>query len=78
MADYAEIICQAVDEIVTKKIEGISYDTTLNCTITDAENAELGKYTVTNGSATFTAYSVVTNYKVNDAVYVTVPNGDFN
>ena len=24
--DYAEIICQAVDEIVSKKIEGINFD----------------------------------------------------
>jgi hypothetical protein len=42
MADYAEIICQAVDTIVSKKLEGISFDTTVTCTITNADYAEQG------------------------------------
>jgi hypothetical protein len=33
---------------------------------------------VTDGSSKFYAYSISTDYKKNDAVYVTVPNGDFN
>jgi hypothetical protein len=78
MVDYAEILCQSVDTIISKKLEGINFDTTLTCTITNIDNAELGQYTVTNGSATFTAYSTNTDYKVDDTVYVTVPNGDFN
>lgn len=76
--DYADILCQAVDEIVTKKLEGISFDKTINCTIIDDEKAKDGQYKVTDGSAKFYAYSVSTDYKKNDAVYVTVPNGDFN
>lgn len=76
--DIAEQIFQAIDTIVTKKVEGINFDTTINCTITDAKYASEGKYTVSSGSATFTAYSVTTNYKEKDAVYVIVPNGDYN
>lgn len=76
--DYAEILCQAVDEIVTKKLEGISFDKTINCTIIDDKKASEGQYKVTDGSAKFYAYSASTDYKENDAVYVTVPNGDFN
>ena len=76
--DRAETLCEAVDIIVTKKLEGIRFDTTINCTIINADKAKEGQYQVTDGSAKFYAYSVSTDYKVNDAVYVTVPNGDFN
>lgn len=76
--DYADILCQAVDEIVTKKLEGISFDKTINCTIIDDKKAKDGQYKVTDGSTKFYAYSASTDYKENDAVYVTVPNGDFN
>lgn len=76
--DYAEILCQAVDEIVTKKLEGVKFDKTINCTIINDSEAASGKYKVTDGSAKFYAYSVSTDYKENDAVYVTVPNGDYN
>lgn len=75
--DYAEIICQAVDEIVSKKLESINYDASIVCTILDDKKAETGEYVVTDGSTKFTAYSVSTNYKVNDAVYVTIPNNDW-
>ena len=77
MVDYAEIICQAVDEIVTKRLESVNYDNTITCSVVDISEAKIGKYTVTDGSTNFTAYSVSTEYKVNDVVYVTVPNNDF-
>lgn len=35
MADYGEIICKAVDEIVTSKLQGLQYDITKLCTIVD-------------------------------------------
>ena len=76
--DHAEIWCEAMDIIVSKKLEGINFDKTINCTIIDAKNASFGEYKVTDGSAKFYAYSASTNYKEDDAVYVTVPNGDFN
>lgn len=76
--DYAEIICQAVDEIVSKKIEGINFDKTINCIIVDDKEAQQGRYKVSDGSAKFYAYSNTTDYKIDDAVYVTVPNGDYD
>ena len=77
MVDYADIICQAVDEIVSKRLESINYDNTITCSVVDASKAKTGTYTVTDGSTNFTAYSVSTEYKVNDVVYVTIPNNDF-
>lgn len=77
MVDYADIICQAVDEIVTKRLESINYDNTITCSIVDIKDAKTGAYIVTDGSTNFTAYSLSTEYKVNDVVYITVPNNDF-
>ena len=77
MVDYAEIICQAVDEIVSKRLESINYDNTITCSIVDIKDAKTGAYIVTDGSTNFTAYSLSTEYKVNDVVYITVPNNDF-
>lgn len=76
--DPAETLFCAVDEIVTKRIESINFDKTIDCVIIEDEEAKKGKYRVTDGSANFYAYSVSTDYKKDDAVYVTVPNGDFN
>lgn len=76
--DFGETICEAVNIIVEEKIKGIQFDKTINCTIIDAEQAKDGLYRVTDGSTKFYAYSASTDYKKNDAVYVTVPNGDFN
>lgn len=77
--DYAEIICQAVDEIVSAKIDSISFDKTELATITDAAEAASGKYKiVTDTSVIYTAYSNNTNYLRGDRVYITVPNGDYS
>lgn len=78
MADYAEQILQAVDVVVQERLRGIKYDTTIECQITDAKDAEKGQYIVSNGSAVFVAYSTETNYRENDTVLVSIPNGDYN
>lgn len=76
--DIAENMLQAMDILFKERIKSINFDTTINCTIVDAKSADTGKYTVSNGSTTFVAYSTETGYKKNDAVLVTVPNGDYN
>ena len=76
--DIGETFCQAVDEIVQSRINAITFDKTINCTIIEDTDAKKGQYRVTDGSAKFYAYSAQTDYKKDDAVYVTVPNGDFN
>ena len=78
MADYAENICQAVDEILKVRLAQMSYDTTVKCSIVDDNFACIGKYLVNNGSASFYAYTHLTNLKKNDTVYVLVPNHDYD
>lgn len=75
--DYAEILLKSIDEVVSKRLEGISYDITDTVYIIDNTEAEKGKYKVSDGSATYYAYSSNTTYKIDDVVYMTVPNGDY-
>ena len=78
MQDYCEIICQAVDTIVEKRIEGLNFDKTIVCTVVDDSKAGSGIYTVDMGSRTFEASSSLTDLKKNNSVYVTIPGNDFN
>lgn len=77
--DYGEVICQAVDEIVRRRLEGITYDSTILCTIVDNSRKTEGIYTVSNNNTTkFDAYSNDDSYRINDNVYVQIPGGDWN
>ena len=78
MADIAEQICLAVDQIVLERLKNIKYDTTIVATIVDNKHAADYKYTCSNGSAQFVAFSKDTTYKINDSVQVTIPNGDYD
>lgn len=78
MADMSESLFQAIDTIVSKRLQAINFDNTDIYSIVDASKADLGKYKVTDGNVTFTAYSTNTDYKEDEAVYVTIPNNDFN
>ena len=83
MADSTKInqlqekLLEANSIITNKIIEGISFDRTITCNIIDDTYKKEGKYIVSNGAQEFTAYSTVTNYSVNNTVYVTIPNGDY-
>ena len=74
--NYEETFCAAVDEIVSQRIQGLSFNATLICKIVDASDAENGIYTVNDGSVEFAAYSSNTSYQENDQVYVIVPNNN--
>lgn len=77
--NYGEVLCQAVDEIVRKRLEGVVYDSTILCTIVDNSRKDEGIYVVSNnGTTKFEAYSTDTSYRVNDNVYVQIPGGDWN
>lgn len=78
MADINEQICKAVDIIVSKKLESINFDSTIIATIIDNSEAEQYKYICSNGSSQFIAYAKETNYKINESVYVTIPNNDYD
>lgn len=78
MADINEQICKAVDIIVSKKLESINFDSTIIATIVDNREAKQYKYICSNGSSQFVAYAKETNYKINESVYVTIPNNDYD
>ena len=48
--DYGETICEAIDTIVSKKLEGLSYDVTKTCIVTDDTYKKQGRYTVVDGA----------------------------
>lgn len=75
--DYGEIICTAVDEIVTAKLQGLQYDITKLCTIVDDTSSYQGKYVVSDGTARYEAYSTDTSFKNGNSVLVVIPNGDY-
>lgn len=76
--NYGEIICQAVDTIVTERLAGLSYDQTVLCTVVNDSKRDQGIYTVSNGSTKFEAYSTSDEYRNNNNVYVLIPKGDWN
>ena len=55
--DYGEIFCSAVDEIITSKLQDLQYDITKLCTIVDDTYSNQGKYTVSDGTAKYDAFS---------------------
>lgn len=77
MANYSELMCEAIDLIVKQRLTQIQYDQTQICTIVDDTRKQQGIYIVSNGSARFEAYGDDT-YRLNDSVYVNIPNGDMN
>jgi hypothetical protein len=76
--DYGEILCTAVDEIITARMSGLAYDITKLCTIVDDTNSYQGKYVVSDGTARYEAYSTDNNLKKGNSVLVTIPNGDYS
>ena len=49
--NYSEIICTAIDEIVTAKLQGLEYDVTKQCTVVDDSQSHKGKYVVSDGTS---------------------------
>lgn len=76
--DYGELFCQAVDTIIKERLNEISFDQTITCTIVDDKEKANGKYKVSNGSAKFDAYSTDTTLSNNTSVYVQIPGGDWS
>lgn len=76
MADYLESLFQGIDIIVGKRLESVSYDTTIVCTVTNDSDAKNGQYLVSDGSTNFLAYSEKDDYKKNDSVRVLIPQGN--
>ena len=75
---HVEQFQDVLDLITEKRIQGLEFDRTISATIINADNSKDGEYTVNDGSSSFLAYSENTNYKVDEQVYVTIPNNNFN
>lgn len=76
--DYGELFCQAVDTIIKERLNEISFDQTITCTIVEDKDKANGKYKVSNGSTKFDAYSTDTTLSKNASVYVQIPGGDWS
>ena len=70
--DYGEIFCTAVDQIITKKLEGLEYDITKLCTIVDDTHRNQGKYVVSDGAIRFEAYSTDNSFRNGNNVLVLI------
>ena len=73
-----ESMLKAMDIIAGYRLNDVSYDRTIICTIVDDSDAKNGKYLVSDGSIKFYAYTETETYKKNDNVRVSIPNGDFS
>ena len=73
---YEEQLLDAVDILISKRINNLAYDFTKKCTITQTVGDLEGTYEVSDGATRFKAYSPDVEYKVDDQVRVNVPNGD--
>lgn len=76
--DYGEVLCEAVDTIISKKLENLAYDITKTCIVIDDTYKKQGRYTVADGALKFEAYSTITTLNINDNVLVSIPNGDYD
>ena len=75
--NYSEAFCDAVDILISKRLEGQSYDITKVCTITDDSQKRLGKYIVQEDNVKYEVYSINTTFTIGDSVLVSIPNGDY-
>ncbi len=79
MANSENVVNQllgAIDTVIGKRLEQLSYDKTIICTIIDDSKAKNGEYQVTDGSVKFWAKCENANYRNDEQVRVSVPNGD--
>ena len=61
-SNLGEVLCEAVDTIVSKRLENLKYDITKFCTIIDNTENKLGKYVVHEEILQYDAYSTDTCY----------------
>jgi hypothetical protein len=76
--NYGEAFCDAVDMLISRRLEGQSYDVTKVCTIIDDSQKRLGKYIVQEDSIKYEVYSINTFFSIGDSVLVSIPGGDYN
>lgn len=76
--EISEQLFEAIDAIVEERIRLLDYDKTIVATIIENSQRQYGKYTVTTDeNITFPAYADITNYDINQKVYVRIPGNDY-
>lgn len=80
MSDMTSNIFEAVDALVSRRIDSTPIDMTVTATITKLHNVSIGEYKATYQGNTFSAFSLdpMTVYTQGEEVYVLVPKGDFS
>ena len=76
--DYPNTLFQSIDTIVSARIANLPYDQTVECYIVNNDYADQGIYKVKYQNAEFEAVSDNTNFKIDERVYVQIPQGDFD
>lgn len=76
--EITEQLFKAVDTIVNERLRQLPYDKTIIATIVDTQDAAYGRYKVTTDTnITFFAYSDSAEYKLQEKVYIRVPENDY-
>lgn len=85
LADNVSKITQIQDSILEamkvyyqEQARNLKHDVTVDATIVDVSEKADGVYTVSSDGARFKAYAISGSYYTNEAVLVSVPNGDYN
>lgn len=80
MNNISEQLLQAMDIVMEQKLTQLQFDKTIQAKIYSVVDIDTGEYKVRYNGNIFSAFSNDTfkTYKVNDAVYVSVPEGNFS
>ena len=74
-----ESMLQAIDTLINQAVSTREWDQTLLGTINTCKSALTGEYVVTCNGGKFSAFTRNgEEYKTNELVYISVPQGDFN
>ncbi len=80
MNNISEQILEAVDVLTDAKLSKLRYDRTVRATIYSIINVDSGIYYVRFEGNVFTAYAedIEKKYKIDEEVYIRIPEGDFS
>lgn len=80
MNNISEQLLQAMDIVMEQKLTQLQFDKTIQAKVYSVVDIDTGEYKVRYNGNIFSAFSNDTSktYKVNDAVYVSVPEGNFS
>lgn len=80
MSKIGESILQAMETIIDERFSKLQYDKTIQAKIIKIEDANTGEYKVEYQNGIFSAFAndPKEKYRINDLVFVTIPEGDFN